>query len=103
MWRSPVARLLWEQEVPGSNPGAPMADNPKPRQPLWSAGFRAARFEAQASVSEIVTGRRLLIREAIKDLREVAVVESYLPDLLTYLQEFIRSHYLVSEGGEWIP
>ena len=23
MWRSPVARLLWEQEVPGSNPGAP--------------------------------------------------------------------------------
>ena len=22
-WRSPVARLLWEQEVPGSNPGAP--------------------------------------------------------------------------------
>jgi hypothetical protein len=23
-WRSPVARLLWEQEVPGSNPGAPM-------------------------------------------------------------------------------
>jgi hypothetical protein len=24
VWRSPVARLLWEQEVPGSNPGAPM-------------------------------------------------------------------------------
>ena len=23
VWRSPVARLLWEQEVPGSNPGAP--------------------------------------------------------------------------------
>jgi hypothetical protein len=23
-WRSPVARLLWEQEVPGSNPGAPI-------------------------------------------------------------------------------
>src|SRR6185295_5919244 len=23
-WRSLVARLLWEQEVPGSNPGAPM-------------------------------------------------------------------------------
>ena len=22
-WRSSVARLLWEQEVPGSNPGAP--------------------------------------------------------------------------------
>ncbi len=22
-WRSPVARLLWEQEVLGSNPGAP--------------------------------------------------------------------------------
>lgn len=22
-WRSPVARLLWEQEAPGSNPGAP--------------------------------------------------------------------------------
>ena len=25
VWRSPVARLLWEQEVPGSNPGAPMS------------------------------------------------------------------------------
>jgi len=24
VWRSPVACLLWEQEVPGSNPGAPM-------------------------------------------------------------------------------
>src|SRR5262245_17747413 len=23
VWRSPVARLLWEQEVPGSNPGTP--------------------------------------------------------------------------------
>ena len=23
-WRSPVAHLLWEQGVPGSNPGAPM-------------------------------------------------------------------------------
>ncbi|SUZ99290.1 uncharacterized protein METZ01_LOCUS52144 [marine metagenome] len=22
-WRSLVSRLLWEQEVPGSNPGAP--------------------------------------------------------------------------------
>ena len=22
-WRSPVAHLLWEQGVPGSNPGAP--------------------------------------------------------------------------------
>jgi hypothetical protein len=29
VWRSPVARLLWEQEVPGSNPGAPiLADWP---------------------------------------------------------------------------
>jgi hypothetical protein len=26
-WRSPVARLLWEQEVPGSNPGAPIRAN----------------------------------------------------------------------------
>jgi hypothetical protein len=24
VWRSPVACLLWEQEVPGSNPGAPI-------------------------------------------------------------------------------
>ena len=23
-WRSPVARLVWDQEVPGSNPGAPI-------------------------------------------------------------------------------
>jgi hypothetical protein len=27
VWRSPVARLLWEQEVPGSNPGAPILPN----------------------------------------------------------------------------
>ena len=27
VWRSPVARLLWEQEVPGSNPGAPMMES----------------------------------------------------------------------------
>src|SRR5215208_1630853 len=26
-WRSLVARLLWEQEVPGSNPGAPTPFN----------------------------------------------------------------------------
>ena len=29
-WRSPVARLLWEQEVPGSNPGAPMVEYGSP-------------------------------------------------------------------------
>ena len=23
-WRSPVARLVWDQKVPGSNPGAPI-------------------------------------------------------------------------------
>ncbi len=28
-WRSSVARLLWEQEVPGSNPGAPTSS------PAW--------------------------------------------------------------------
>ena len=25
-WRSPVAHLLWEQGVPGSNPGAPIRE-----------------------------------------------------------------------------
>jgi hypothetical protein len=30
VWRSPVARLLWEQEVPGSNPGAPISGNAEP-------------------------------------------------------------------------
>ena len=29
-WRSLVARLLWEQEVPGSNPGAPIKPRPAP-------------------------------------------------------------------------
>jgi len=29
-WRSPVARLLWEQEVPGSNPGAPILQRETP-------------------------------------------------------------------------
>ena len=33
VWRSPVARLLWEQEVPGSNPGAPILY----RFAVWSA------------------------------------------------------------------
>lgn len=32
-WRSLVARLLWEQEAPGSNPGVPT------RNPLVTAGF----------------------------------------------------------------
>jgi hypothetical protein len=42
VWRSPVARLLWEQEVPGSNPGAPMMSTivtemgaGKRRKPEW--------------------------------------------------------------------
>jgi hypothetical protein len=26
MWRSLAARLLWEQEAPGSNPGIPTKD-----------------------------------------------------------------------------
>ena len=30
VWRSPVARLLWEQEVPGSNPGAPIVKRRSP-------------------------------------------------------------------------
>jgi hypothetical protein len=30
VWRSPVARLLWEQEVPGSNPGAPIGHHQRP-------------------------------------------------------------------------
>ena len=37
-WRSPVARLLWEQEVPGSNPGAPTTYGPKPRQSSRMSG-----------------------------------------------------------------
>jgi hypothetical protein len=32
VWRSPVARLLWEQEVPGSNPGAPIFIRQSPTQ-----------------------------------------------------------------------
>src|SRR6202020_2855922 len=31
-WRSLVARLLWEQEVPGSNPGAPISSSPRRRR-----------------------------------------------------------------------
>jgi hypothetical protein len=42
VWRSPVARLLWEQEVPGSNPGAPMSEAPvcQCRRALLLAGRR---------------------------------------------------------------
>ena len=38
-WRSSVARLLWEQEVPGSNPGAPTALTRDPATRYVSAGF----------------------------------------------------------------
>ncbi len=31
-WRSPVARLLWEQEVAGSNPVAPIVVSPAERK-----------------------------------------------------------------------
>ncbi len=42
VWRSPVARLLWEQEVPGSNPGAPMKSLHGPRVACdeWAFQFR---------------------------------------------------------------
>ena len=36
-WRSPVAHLLWEQGVPGSNPGAPIGKDEGPQ------GFSALR------------------------------------------------------------
>ena len=39
-WRSPVARLLWEQEVPGSNPGAPMSGTESPDVVYDGAGLR---------------------------------------------------------------
>ena len=39
-WRSSVARLLWEQEVPGSNPGAPTSRE-RAFGPLSFAGRRA--------------------------------------------------------------
>ena len=39
-WRSSVARLLWEQEVPGSNPGAPTTKE-RALGPLFFAGRRS--------------------------------------------------------------
>ena len=38
-WRSSVARLLWEQEVAGSNPAAPISIKSKPRNTLRAGGF----------------------------------------------------------------
>ena len=38
-WRSSVARLLWEQEVAGSNPAAPTALRRDPATRYVSAGF----------------------------------------------------------------
>jgi hypothetical protein len=43
-WRSLVARLLWEQKVPGSSPGAPT-------KPLQDKGFRTIRPEVFHSIS----------------------------------------------------
>jgi len=40
MVRESLTDLLWEQEVPGSNPGAPMPHHETPR-PRLAAGFRA--------------------------------------------------------------
>ena len=38
-WRSSVARLVWDQEVPGSNPGAPIQRKASPEWPLCQSGF----------------------------------------------------------------
>ena len=47
-WRSPVAHLLWEQGVPGSNPGAPTR---KASLNDDAPGLRAVRAEAQRRCS----------------------------------------------------
>ena len=48
-WRSSVARLLWEQEVPGSNPGAPIK--------LFTLSvFRWGQYRGQFWLSEGLKG-----------------------------------------------
>ena len=45
VWRSPVARLLWEQEVPGSNPGAPMVESEPASQPVGPPSAPVAQLD----------------------------------------------------------
>jgi hypothetical protein len=75
-WRSPVARLVWDQKVPGSNPGAPISKSKQclplaphsPHsclarfsarlrdQPYWAArGHLLARAGRAAEASEAFT------------------------------------------------
>ena len=50
-WRSPVARLLWEQEVPGSNPGAPIL-----YKTLYCLSIGRCRLSSLLRVSRIKCG-----------------------------------------------
>src|SRR5918912_2687885 len=52
-WRSLVARLLWEQEVPGSNPGAPTR-----RDFLANRGLLGARADAPHEREDARAGAR---------------------------------------------
>jgi hypothetical protein len=55
VWRSPVARLLWEQEVPGSNPGAPMAPSgPRNAERDADLGPRPARLPTPFDYFDVV-------------------------------------------------
>ena len=49
VWRSPVARRLWEPKVPGSNPGAPIEDTGGgPCPPPGSLFFDRMRTEGSS-------------------------------------------------------
>lgn len=52
VWRSPVARLLWEQEVPGSNPGAPtLSDDVRALAEMPEAVLRPSSGEGRRRIS----------------------------------------------------
>ncbi len=51
MWRSLAARLLWEQEVRGSNPRIPTTTNPRSLDPGF-IGIRLVQQAEQAAARE---------------------------------------------------
>ena len=70
VWRSPVARLLWEQEVPGSNPGAPILQqryrSPAPRRSLSELSLLCSPVSANRHPRSTLAanGRRLPLHKA---------------------------------------
>ena len=75
VWRSLVARLLWEQEAGGSNPLTPT--NTKPFRPA-GAGVSALRLDTHGDASKIVAENAGIAQLVEHNLAKVGVASSSL-------------------------